>query len=358
MQNQQRLVSLQALRGIAALAVVVFHLRGVELKYFGDASVLDELGRYADAGVDLFFVLSGFVMTTISVGRYTQPGAGSRFLAKRAWRVLPLYWMFTTFVVVLMGIVPSMVNSSYTGQSALASYFLIPHEQMPLLTVGWTLVHEAYFYLVFAALLALIPERLIPACLVVWAALISAAGSMPGSAASPAHYLVTNPLTYEFIAGALLGVYWRRVPVWMAVPLMAGGIGLAIAAAVLLPAAGPSTVSVWTRVALFGTAGVLLVAGTVRFESIGRLHVPAPLIKMGDYSYSLYLSHVFVISAAGRAWTLFYPAPGAVGHWVFVATTVVACCAVGHAVHRWVERPLLALPDRLRVARGRRRPYA
>lgn len=358
MQNQQRLASLQALRGIAALAVVIFHLRGVELKYLGGAPVLDGLGRYADAGVDLFFVLSGFVMTTISAGRYTQPGAGSRFLAKRAWRVLPLYWVFTTLVVILMGIVPSMVNSSYAGQSALASYFLIPHEQMPLLTVGWTLVHEAYFYLVFAALLAVIPERLIPACLVVWAVLIGAAGWMPTGAASPAHYLVTNPLTFEFIGGALLGLYWRRVPAWMAVPLMAGGIGLAIAAAVLLPAAGPSTVSVWTRVALFGTAGGLLVAGTVRFESIGRLHVPALLVKMGDYSYSLYLSHVFVISAAGRAWAMYDSAPSAAGHWLFVGTTVVACCAVAYAVHRWLERPLLALPERLRVIRGGRRPYA
>lgn len=353
MQNQQRLASLQALRGIAALAVVVFHLRGIELKYLGSASVLDGLGRYADAGVDLFFVLSGFVMTTISAGRYTQPGAGSRFLAKRAWRVLPLYWIFTTLVVVLMGIVPSMVNSSYAGQSALASYFLIPHEQMPLLTVGWTLVHEAYFYLVFAALLAVVPERLVPACLLAWAALIGAAVWMPTGAASPAHYLVTNPLTYEFIGGALLGLYWRQVPSWMAVPLMAGGIGLAIAAAVLLPVAGPSTVGVWARVALFGTASVMLVAGAVRFEAIGRLRVPAPLVQTGDYSYSLYLSHVFVISAAGRAWALFCPAPNAVGHWLFVATILVACCAVGYAVHRWVERPLLALPQRIRAVRPR-----
>ncbi len=353
MPQSQRLASLQALRGIAALAVVLFHLRGVELKYLGGPSVLDAVGRYADAGVDLFFVLSGFVMTTICAGRYTRPGEGWRFLIKRAWRVLPLYWLFTTVVLLLMAFVPSMVNSSYAGQSVLASYLLIPHGQLPLLTVGWTLVHEAYFYLVFAALVAAVPERFVPACLVAWAGLIGAAGWMPPGAVTPAHYLVTNPLTYEFIGGALLGLYWRRIPAQMALPLMASGAVLVVAAAALLSAAGPPSISVLTRVALFGTASVLLVAGAVTREAKGRFSVPAMLIRMGDYSYSLYLSHVFVISAIGRVWAAFAPAPGWLGHVVFVAISTAACCAVGRLVNVWIERPLLRLPDRVRWTKGK-----
>lgn len=354
MDARKRFNSLQGLRGIAALAVVLFHLRGVEIKYLQGPAVLDAIGRYADAGVDLFFVLSGFVMTTIAAGRYTTPGAGSQFLIKRAWRVLPLYWIFTTVVLLLMVFVPSIVNSSYAGQSALASYLLIPHGQLPLLTVGWTLVHEAYFYLVFAALLAVVPERYVPACLLAWAGLIGAAGWMPIGDATPAHYLVTNPLTYEFIGGALLGLYWRRIPAQMAVPLMASGAVLAIVAAVLLPADGPASMSVWTRVALFGTAAVLLVAGAVTREAVGRLHVPALLVRMGDYSYSLYLTHVFVISAMGRIWAMLAPAPGWVGHVAFVAITTAACCVAGRLVHVWLERPLLRLPGRVRGTNEKR----
>ena len=143
MSRSQRLASLPALRGIAALAVVIFHLRSVELKYLDGPSVLDSIGRYADAGVDLFCVLSGFVMTTICAGRYTRKGKGWLFFVKHAGRVLPLYWLFTTIIVVLMVTAASMVNTSYAEQSTLASYFLIPHSQLPLLTVGWTLVHEA-----------------------------------------------------------------------------------------------------------------------------------------------------------------------------------------------------------------------
>jgi len=354
MSQSQRLDSLQALRGIAALAVVVFHLRGVELKYLDGPSVLDSIGRYADAGVDLFFVLSGFVMTTICAGRYTRKGEGWLFLTKRAWRVLPLYWLFTTIVVVLMATVPSIVNTSYAEQSTLASYFLIPHSQLPLLTVGWTLVHEAYFYLVFAAVLAVVPERLVSATLLVWAGLVAAAGWVTWVSVTPAQHVVTSPLTYEFISGALLGIYRRRIPAPLALPLLLAGAGIALAAAVLLPAAGPATMDAWLRVALFGTSGLFLVAGAVTWETQGHLRLPAFIMRMGDYSYSLYLSHIFVISAFGRLWAEVLPTSGWAGHITFVSVAIFACCYLGDLVYIHVERPLQALPLKLGDRRGRR----
>ena len=230
MGTQQRMDSLQCLRGVAALAVVLFHLRGVEIKYLQGPAMLDAVARYADAGVDLFFVVSGFVMTTIAAGRYMKAGASAQFLVKRAWRVLPMYWIFTTLVVALMAVVPSMVNSSYAGQSVLASYLLIPHAQLPVLTVGWTLVHEAYFYLVFAGVIAFVPERFVPAFLLLWAAAIGVAPWLPPGPTTPAHVLVTNPLTYEFIAGALLGLYWRHIPARLGLPLVVAGVAVAVSA--------------------------------------------------------------------------------------------------------------------------------
>jgi len=82
--SPHRFLSLQVLRGVAALAVVVFHLRGVEIKYLPGEAILDGIGRYADAGVDLFFVLSGFVMTTLTAGREGGIAAAGTFLARRA----------------------------------------------------------------------------------------------------------------------------------------------------------------------------------------------------------------------------------------------------------------------------------
>lgn len=354
MGTQQRMDSLQCLRGLAALAVVLFHLRGVEIKYLQGPALLDGVARYADAGVDLFFVVSGFVMTTVAAGRYTKEGAGTQFLVKRAWRVLPMYWIFTTLVVGLMAVVPTMVNSSYADQSVLASYLLIPHAQLPVLTVGWTLMHEAYFYLIFAGAIAFVPERVVPAFLLLWAAAIGAAAWLPPGPATPAHNLVTSPLTYEFIAGAMLGLYWRRIPSGLALPLIVAGFATAVVAGMALPETGPATITVGTRVAWFGSAAVLLLAGSVTLEAQGRSRLPAWLIRLGDSSYSLYLTHIFVISVMGRAWAMASPAPTWPEHLAFVGLTTLACCVVGHVVHARLERPLLALPKRWRVERAQR----
>lgn len=342
---QNRFESLQALRAIAALAVVVFHIRVVELKFLPGDAIIDALARYMDAGVDLFFVLSGFVMTTITAGRYGRPGAAPDFLVRRAWRVLPIYWIFTSLLVAKIAISPGLAASGYTEQNVIASYLLIPQAGLPVLAVGWTLIHEGYFYLVFGAAIAFVPERLVPLYLLAWGAAV-ALGHW-ALEASPATALVTNPLTYEFIAGALLGLYWRRMPTWLGLPLLLAGAVLAVAAAVLLPTEGPAHMSTWTRVSVFGLAAWLLVAGAVVLESHGRLPVPRWLSTLGDASYSLYLSHIFVIFPVGRLWAGLVPSTSGANHAAFVLAATIACCLVALAAYRWIERPLLALPTRL-----------
>lgn len=341
---QNRFESLQALRAIAALAVVIFHLRVVELKFLPGGAILDAIGRYMDAGVDLFFVLSGFVMTTITAGRYGGQSAASDFLVRRAWRVLPAYWLFTSLLVAKMAFSPGLAASGYTEQDILASYLLIPQAQLPVLAVGWTLVHEAYFYLVFAAAIAFLPERAVPLYLLAWATAVTAGRWALEPA--PAQALVTNPLTYEFIAGALLGLYWRRIPSWLGLPLLVAGAVLAVAAAALLPSEGPAHMSIWVRVGVFGIAAVLLVAGAIVLESRGHLPVPGWLSALGDASYSLYLSHIFVIFAAGRAWAGLMPSGAWVNHATFALAITTLCCVLALAAYRWIEQPLLALPKR------------
>ncbi len=352
--QSERYYSLQILRGLAAMAVVAFHLRGVEIKYLPGPALLDGIARYADAGVDLFFVLSGFVMTSITAGGRRGPVAAGVFLARRAWRVLPPYWVFTTLVVALMAIAPSMVNSSYSGQSVVASYLLLPHEQLPVLTVGWTLVHEAYFYLVFSLIIALAPR--LTGALLAWVAAISVFHIVLPPATKPAQLLVVNPLTYEFIAGALLGIHWRSIPGWCGPPLVVLGIGIAVASACALPTEGPSELPVWTRAGLFGSAAAALVAGAVVLESRYHPAFPGMLIRLGDWSYALYLSHVFVISAAGRIWMALLPSTAWWNHAGFVLVSSLASCAVAGLVHRLLEQPLLALPGR--VATWRANPSA
>lgn len=330
--------SVQALRGIAALLVVLFHLRIVEARYGEGTPLLPEMLRFADGGVDLFFVISGFIMATITSGAFRGVGAGTRFMARRTWRIVPLYWFYTTVVVVLMAFAPGIANSSYQDQGVVASYLLWPQEQLPLLTVGWTLIHEMYFYLVVAAVLASGQERLLRPALAAWAALVLVANMLP-AIGTPWYALVTNAMTLEFIAGAWLGLCWRKIPAQLGGPLLcAGAAGFAVALPALHLAdaeQGPVL-----RTLVFGTASLLVVAGAVLQESRGSFPVPAWLKAVGDSSYSLYLSHVFVISATARLWHRSGLADAWWHHAIFLASALGLSVLVGLASWRWLERPL------------------
>lgn len=339
------------------MMVVVFHLRIVETK-IGGASILPGALRFADGGVDLFFVISGVVMAMTTRGQFASLPRARRFFARRAWRVVPLYWIYTTVVVVLMVALPGIANRSYQGQGVLASYLLWPQAQLPLLTVGWTLIHEMYFYLVMTATLALATERRLPAVMAAWAALVIAAQFRLAPDHTPWVHLVLNALTLEFIAGVALGLYWHRVPARVARwSLPAGAIGMIVAMLVLdyiadatatLPAAYPLL-----RTLLFGPSGVLLVLGALAWEQRHPRLLPRLLVRLGDSSYSLYLSHVLVVSALGRFWHMSGTTTPWWSHAAFLAMAFFAALAFGAVSYRLLECPLMA-PGRSRFAPFRR----
>lgn len=336
-------LTIQSLRGLAALMVVLFHLRIVEAKYGGGEVLLPSSIRFADGGVDLFFVISGFVMATVASGRFGSTNNALRFLARRAWRVIPPYWFYTTIVVALMLLAPGLANGSYKEQSILASYLLWPHHQLPILTVGWTLVHEMYFYVVMAAAIALLHERQLPAFLMAWAAIVLGAQPLLQGGVHPVPALVFNPMTLEFIMGAWLGLVWTRLPKAAAIGcLVLGAIAFA-AGLIALDRLGIPSQQPMLRTVLFGTSSALIVAGAASLEAHGHLTPPRWIVQIGDSSYSLYLSHVFVISAAGRAWQMTSWNAAGWQHLLFLLATVAACVAVGLVSWRLLERPLLTL---------------
>lgn len=340
--DRRTFVSVQCLRGVAALLVVLFHLLIVEGRFGVGEPLLPSFVRFADAGVDLFFVISGFVMVIVARGRYGSPSEARRFLARRAWRVVPPYWFYTTLVVVLMAVMPGVANSSYADQSIAASYFLWPHSQLPVLTVGWTLVHEMYFYLVMAAAIALLRERHLPVFLLGWATSVIAGQAALQGGAHPVPALVLNAMTLEFIGGALIGVYWRHLGIGTSAACLALG-GLVFASGMfVLDQAGAQALGPVPRTLLFGSAGVLVVAGAAALERLGRWRAPRWLAVVGEGSYSLYLSHVFVVSAAGRVWQWSGMNTTGSQHAMFVLVTLCACVVVGQASYRLLEQPLLA----------------
>jgi peptidoglycan/LPS O-acetylase OafA/YrhL len=342
--RSRRIANIQALRGIAVLLVVAFHLLANEPKYGRGFAILPPWLSIGASGVDVFFAISGFVMVSIARGQFRQSGAIPRFLYHRVTRIYPAYWFYSLIMLAIFLAQQAGGTAARTVNLA-ASFLLLPQPELPLLVVGWTLVHEVYFYLMFALFL-LFPERRLPWLLAAWGALAVAGRGLAGSLANPWMQVATNPLTLEFIGGAFaalacLGGRPRAGWLFLAGAVLWWSAGYGLAGAL---GHAPET-SDWLRVLAYGVPSVLALYGLVALELGSGRMLPAWLVGLGDASYSIYLSHLLVIATLGRIWEK----SGQTGVWtnaLVLGAMVVSVVAFGLASYRFLERPLLALSRR------------
>ncbi|WP_421785832.1 acyltransferase family protein [Hyphobacterium sp.] len=336
-----RLSNIQALRAVAALLVVAIHIQANELRASADP-LLSPWLYHGVAGVDLFFVISGFIMVHVTRGRFGKGRKALEFLYHRALRVYPPVWLFTALAV--LGFYAQGTLSDWLSRSGLVeSFLLIPQRADPLLGVSWTLIHELYFYAVFAVFL-LFPQRLLPFALAAWAGVVAiglALGVGPDS--NPWLALIFHPHTYEFIAGAFAGLVFhhKRLPF----PGWITGIGILvfIGGAIVLGLRGPDDYpDFWGRVLAFGPGATLIVLGLAGLESRKSWVSPRWLQRVGDWSYSLYLSHILVIAALAHAWMRF-AAPGPLDNIVMIIAMIMAPLFVAAAAYHLYERPTLQI---------------
>lgn len=252
-------VGIQVLRGIAAMLVVAYHLVDAELVHGRGVQLMDGLARFGFAGVDIFFVISGFVMTTIATGRYASPAAAGQFLLRRAIRILPLYWIYTSVIVAILLLAPHALDAMYRDKSVLASYLLWPQEGRPLLQVGWTLIYEGFFYLMMAGAIAFVPQRAVGGYLLAWAGGLLWLQFIPVT--TPWLGVVASPMGWEFIVGALVGCYARRLPGRAGGLLLACGAAAFVAAALVLNGMDLTEQRPLLRTLTFGACSVLIVLG-------------------------------------------------------------------------------------------------
>ncbi len=321
--------------------MVLFHLVDAERIYGRGFMLLDGVARLGFAGVDVFFVISGFVMATIAGDQYGSLRKACRFLARRAVRILPLYWVFTSLIVLILIFLPGAVDASFHTKSMIASYLLWPQREFPLLQVGWTLIYEAFFYLMMAFALAALDERRAPWYLLVWALAVGSLQFAPVS--EPWQVVVTSPMAWEFIAGALVGLYWRRIPTRLGRPsFWLGAVGFAVAMFTL------SRLGFWDqdqlrRTLVFGSCSTAIVLGLVVRERARNKRPHVWLRVLGDASFSIYLSHLFVITACARIWGRSGLNSAWPEHVAFIAVTMAASVAAGVICYHLIERPLFSI---------------
>lgn len=347
----KKLQNIQALRGAAILAVVLFHLITIEKKYGGTKTFLPDFFDFGMFGVDLFFVISGFVMIAVTRGKFQNTKQAIRFLYHRAMRIYPTYWVYSVLVLGVFLVNPSLVNSNQGNQvDILASFLLLPSKTSPLIMVGWTLIHEMYFYLVFFLILLLTPEKRIFHAMLLWAAVVIFLNILLESI-NPFIKLIFHPLTIEFISGCFLAIIFYRT----SSQLLKTSSLLAMAFIGFVASiyghnlyqhfTGYIEPQGWWRILIFGVPALLMVLCFINAERNGFV-IHSSLIKIGDASYSIYLSHILTLNAAGRIWSVF-SSNSIYDNYIVVPVLFILVIIVGMASSRYVERPLLTYSRRI-----------
>jgi peptidoglycan/LPS O-acetylase OafA/YrhL len=328
--------NVQLLRALAAIMVVVGHLQPL-LTAASPGLAWVKLGH---AGVDLFFVISGFVMVyTIDRG---EPAPGV-FAWRRLTRIAPLYWLATLGVFALACVAPQLLTASRPDPAwLLKSLAFVPFAKGdgtfdPLLPVGWTLNYEMFFYAVLALSLFAGPRLRYVVCGGLILALCAVGFARVPLQGAPA-IVYTRPIMVEFVLGMLLGRAFAVLPAVRggaaAVAVAAGGCSL-LAALVLsgLDLDEPGRVAMAAPAA----AGVLFCA--LVLERGGAASRSRAGLAIGNASYSLYLTHVYVLQGvrfALAAAHLTSPAACAAG----AVATLAGAVALALAVHRLFEQPV------------------
>src|SRR6266496_2543424 len=283
--------SLQALRALAATTVIFDHI---------------PFARWGSFGVDIFFVLSGFVICHITATDKQH------FFSKRIFRVVPLYWLCTFGVATIALLAPSLLgHTSFSGVVLLKSLFFIPfrrpdHKVAPLLFLGWTLHFEMLFYAVFGLALRVTRKH---------ARILAIAGRVVLFAVgklSRVHHHSNLVLSFysrfvimEFAFGILCYILWMR---YNAVVRRAPGLlVLAVATASysffvlmdvhILDSYGPFFKHV-PDILLRGAPASLILLAFLSVED--RIKFPALGLLVGDASYSLYLLHPYMLEILNR----------------------------------------------------------
>jgi exopolysaccharide production protein ExoZ len=336
-----QLPAIQALRAVAALAIVLLHA-------FQEA---DTLGRALggvfpmqrvlplEAGVDLFFVISGFVMVYASRDAFGRTASIAPFLRRRLARIVPIYWAVTlVYIAISLGGLAPVNRPRPDVWEIGASFLFIPWLVgagplvQPVYSLGWTLNYEMAFYLLFACVLPLRRETAVPVLVAILMALVLAGQFVPSTQVQ-LHFW-TRSIILEFAMGALIG----QMALAGVRPSRGLAAGLAAAALALLWI-GHARMGLFPDRALqYGLPAALVTIAALAFGGHGAQGLAARLlVRLGDASYAIYILHPFVLRGlavtAGIALTRLSP-------WLYIAVCLVLVCCVSFAAWRWFERPV------------------
>jgi len=333
--------NVQGLRGIAALLVVFAHTHDVSEKVAYEP-LLKTFAPLGACGVDLFFVISGFIMISVHWNDFLGVRSSRRFLLRRWIRIFPPYWVVTLILALTFALAPGLRHHWLGGHSnVLLSLLLIPQYDpsaelliaAPLLFVGWTLLYEMYFYYAFAGALRL-PRKVALSAFVGWGVAIVILQFVPVAFLNPVSAFLSRALITEFLLGVYVGYLVMRGSYYAPAAFLGIGVSVLLASDAFLMAAlhGSWGAKDGFRALGWGVAMACILYGTIGLEKRGNVfskpfqHAPL-FVALGKLILAFgYRVHVPAIMLA-----------------VVVPAVVVA---VALQLYRFVDAPLTAYARR------------
>lgn len=347
--------AIQILRAIAALMVVVSHSQNDALTQAMRTGLnFTRLTIFPwDTGVDLFFVISGFIMVYASQRLFATPGAGGTFILRRCIRIVPLYWLITAISLVILAYVAWLGKRSFPSFFEIASSlgfvpFARPEDGQPrpLVAQGWTLNYEMFFYFVFALFIGFRRNVAVTGVVLALALAVGLGTIIRPSVTVLAYW--GDPIVLEFVLGMLTASIWLRgFRLKRALVLPVILIAMAVLALDLdgMTQTGPIAPDLngFGRLLAYGLPMAVLFGAIVLAEPVFKTQsrLSSFFALVGDASYALYLFHPLVIIFARKA----YLALGfekAAGFWPLIVADLPLAVALALVVHMMIEKPVTA----------------
>ena len=336
--KNDEILSIHYLRGIAALLVALYHL--AESKETPLALV--SVSKWMASGVDVFFVISGFVIYLNYLNKNLSPLS---FLIRRFIRVIPLYWIFLIMLIILNFLFPKLAfnNVSINFESVYKSLIFIPyfdiknHEIWPILIPGWTLNYEIFFYLLFSFFLFKTKKHILISMAVIFSILLITGFLIKTNNAILLTY--TNPLLLEFLSGMFLANLYFRSKFFESKSLL---ISISF---ILIGITGFMLFKDLTvRGISWGVPATLVVIGCLMIEKNNKFKYYKIPYLLGSSSYSIYLSHLFTLGLVKYIFIklkLGYNTP--LSFLFLTLFSLISIAFVGIIVHIIVEKPIIKL---------------
>lgn len=342
----KKLESLQMVRAFAMLMVLFIHIDAFSTRIFEHSFLSGIFIPGGDSGVNIFFVLSGFIIFYVHKGDIGKKIKFLPYLIKRFSRIYPAYWLITLILITLHFLLPQFgAGNERETKNILFSLLLLPQTHAPIIHAAWSLSHEIFFYLAFSLLVILSFKIIMP--LLFFIALGSALGtvySLQGITIfeNPFLNLLFSYHNFEFILGCLSAYLVLNYKIKGEKILFALGSTLLLSMIIFERINGDMSA---LRLFGYGIPAFLIITALTSHELkksliLPRIFFPKIFLLLGDASFSIYITHQLLISGIGRT-LMSLGLVKMTGPFAVIIIVTILTLLIGCIFHLIIEKPLI-----------------